>query len=100
MRLLQYLARHKNNKLVYRASDMILHMQSDASFASRSGARSVAGGIAYCGNTNAPTAINGAIHAISSIIDVVCDSAAYFVLLVSTVYGNLNHYSVIDNWIQ
>ena len=76
IRLLQYLARFRNNILVYTSSDMILHMQSDASFASRSGARSVAGGVFYCGNYNDPTTINGAVHAISSIISVVCDSAA------------------------
>lgn len=54
---------------------MILHIQSDASYLSRPGARSVAGGIFYVGNRDQPTVINGAIHAISSIIPAVVVSA-------------------------
>jgi hypothetical protein len=55
---------------------MILHIQSDASYLSRSGARSVAGGIFYMGNRDQPTGINGAINAISSIIPAVVASVA------------------------
>jgi hypothetical protein len=54
---------------------MILHIQSDASYLSRPQSRSVAGGIFYLGNSNSPTAVNGAIHAISSIIPAVVASA-------------------------
>jgi 3',5'-cyclic AMP phosphodiesterase CpdA len=53
---------------------MILHIQSDASYLSRPNSRSVAGGIFYLGNHDQPTLINGAIHAISSIIPVVVAS--------------------------
>ena len=75
-RLLAYCARYPNNSLRYHACDMILHIQSDTSYLSRPGARSVAGGIFYVGNRDQPTVINGAIHAISSIIPAVVASAA------------------------
>lgn len=73
-RLLAYAAAHPNHQLVYSASDMILYGQSDASYLSRSGARSVAGGLWYLGNTRSPTHINGAVTAMSSIIPVVVAS--------------------------
>ena len=75
-RLLAYCARYPNNSIRYHACDMILHIQSDASYLSRHGARSVAGGIFYVGNVDQPTLINGAIHAISSIIPAVVASVA------------------------
>ena len=75
-RLLAYCARYPNNSLLYRACDMILHIQSDASYLSRPGTRSVAGGIFYLGNRNQPTHINGSIHALSTIIPSVVASAA------------------------
>ena len=73
-RLLEYAARFPNNELVLHACDMILHSQSDCSYLSRSNARSVAGGIFYLGDKDAPTKINGPIHTISSIIPVVVAS--------------------------
>ena len=75
-RLLAYCARYPDNALRYHACDMILHIQSDSSYLSRPGARSVAGGIFYLGNVDQPTIINGAIHAISSIIPSVVASVA------------------------
>jgi hypothetical protein len=75
-RLLAYAAAYPSNELIFHASDMTLHTQSDASYLSRSASRSVAGGITYLGNTNAPTHINGAIDAFSTIIPVVVSSAA------------------------
>ena len=75
-RLLAYCARYPNNSLRYHACDMVLYIQSDASYLSRPGARSVAGGIFYVGNKDQPTVINGAIHAISSIIPAVVASVA------------------------
>ena len=75
-RPLAYCARYPNNSIRYHACDMILHIQSDASYLSRHGARSVAGGIFYVGNIDQPTLINGAIHAISSIIPAVVASVA------------------------
>jgi hypothetical protein len=50
-------------------------LQVDASYLSRSKARSVAGGVAYFGDAAHPTRENGMIHAISSIIYVVFASA-------------------------
>jgi hypothetical protein len=67
-RLLAYARKHPNHAIEYKACDMILHVQSDASYLSRSHARSVSGGIFYMGNRDAPTDINGAICAHSSII--------------------------------
>jgi hypothetical protein len=55
---------------------MVLHIQSDASHLSRPNARGVTGGIFYLGNLNKPTDINGGIHALSVVTDVVVASAA------------------------
>ena len=74
-RLLSYAASYPNNELVYTASDMLLFIQSDASYLGRSLARSVAGGCFYLGNKNQPTHINGAVMAVSNTIDVVVASA-------------------------
>ena len=50
LRLLQYCARYPNNSITYHACDMVLHVQSDASYLSRNNARSVAGAIFYISN--------------------------------------------------
>ena len=55
---------------------MTLFIQVDASYLSRSNARSVAGGICYLSDTGQPNHINGAVHAVSSIIPSVVASAA------------------------
>jgi hypothetical protein len=52
-RFLQYAASYPAHEIVYKACDMVLHIQSDASFLSRSKSRSVAGGILYCDNADA-----------------------------------------------
>jgi hypothetical protein len=75
IRLLQYAAAYPNNAIVFKKSKMHVILQVDASYLSRSKARSVAGGIAYFGDAANPTIENGMIHAISSIIDVVVASA-------------------------
>jgi hypothetical protein len=75
IRLLQYAAAYPNNAIVFKKSKMHVILQVDASYLSRSKARSVAGGIAYFGDAADPTTENGMIHAISSIIDVVVASA-------------------------
>jgi hypothetical protein len=74
-RLLAYFYSYPSNELILHACDMILYIQSDASYLSRPQSRSVAGGIFYLGNSSTPTAVNGAIHAISSIIPAVVASA-------------------------
>ena len=56
---------------------MILRVQSDASYLSRSQSRSVAGGLAYLVDANAgPNQLNGSIHAFTTFIDEVVASAA------------------------
>jgi hypothetical protein len=75
VRLLQYAAAYPNNTIVYTKSKMHVILQVDASYLSRSKARSVAGGVAYFGDADNPTKENGMVHAISSIIDVVVASA-------------------------
>ena len=75
-RLLAYVATYPDNKLVLTACDMILHSQSDASYLTRSHARSVVGGYHFLGDVNEPTRTNGAILAVCSIIPVVVGSAA------------------------
>ena len=67
-KLLAYARKFPNHAIEFKACDMHLHMQSDASYLSRSNARSVSGGIFYLGNIDAPTDINGATCAHSSII--------------------------------
>jgi hypothetical protein len=54
---------------------MILHVLADASYLSRSHARSVAGAYLFLGNHLQPTKINGAIHCFSTIIPCVVASA-------------------------
>ena len=75
-RLLSYCTAHRNNGLTYHACDMALHIHVDASYLSRSHARSVVGAIFFLGNRLQPTRTNGTIHAISSIIPCVVASAA------------------------
>ena len=74
--LLAYCSRYPNNALRYHACDMVLHIQSDASYLSRPNARSVAGAIFYLGNANQPTHINGSVHSLSTIIPSVVASVA------------------------
>jgi hypothetical protein len=49
--LLDYLATHPDATIIYHASDMILHIHSDASYLSVSNARSCLGGLFFLGNT-------------------------------------------------
>jgi hypothetical protein len=48
--LLDYLATHPDATIRYHASDMILHIHSDASYLSVSNARSHLGGLFFCGD--------------------------------------------------
>ena len=73
---------------------MILHMQSDGSHLSRSGARGVAGGIAYFGNADSPTHINGAVHVHSCLLDVVVASVA------ECEYASLYMLARIGEWLR
>ena len=93
-RLAAYAASYPNNELVLTACDMILHMQSDGSHLSRSGARGVAGGIAYFGNAGSPTHINGAVHVHSCLLDVVVASVA------ECEYASLYMLARIGEWLR
>jgi hypothetical protein len=75
--LLDYLAIHPDATIVYQRSDIILHIHSDASYFSVSHARSILGGLFYCGN-NPPQAekLNGSILNAASFIKNVVASAA------------------------
>ena len=75
-RLLAYGAAYPNNELVYRASGMFLRVQSDFSHLSRPDSRGVVGGIGYLGTAADTTSLNGAVFAISSLLDVVVASVA------------------------
>jgi hypothetical protein len=67
-RLLNYAAQYPHAALVYRACDMILHSQSDASFQTRPKALSVAGCVVYLGNKDEPELVNAPIYSSSTII--------------------------------
>ena len=84
--LLNYCATHPDAILRYSASDMALHVHSDASYLSEKRARSRAGGIFFLsdklanattapGPTDTPPPTNGAIHVHSSIVSAVLSSA-------------------------
>lgn len=79
-RFLQYAASNPDAALVYRACDMRLYVESDASYLCEPHSRSRAGGFHYLGNNNdeqaRPSQVNGAIHCISTVIKSVVASAA------------------------
>lgn len=70
-----YLKQYGNHKIQFHASDMILHLMSDASFDSEAGSRSRGGLFAWCGNKQ-PNLINGPIACQSKILPGVPQSAA------------------------
>ena len=72
---LDYYATHSHPKKVYRASDMILNIHSDAAYLVASEARSRAGGFHYLSNAKG-TKLNGSVAVIAKIIKNVCSSAA------------------------
>jgi hypothetical protein len=75
--LLDYLATHPDATIRYHASDMILHIRSDASYLSVSNARSRLGGLFLLGNkTPYQDKLNGSILSVASVIKNVVASAA------------------------
>jgi hypothetical protein len=74
-RALSYAAGRQNNSITYFSCDMHLFLHADASYLSRSHARSVVGGYFFLGNSNQPQHINGATHVFSSIIPCIVSSA-------------------------
>ena len=77
LQLLDYCATHPDARLTYRASDMILHLHSDAGYNSEPGARSRAGGHFWLGNRHGHSKMhNGAILNPTHILKHVASSAA------------------------
>ena len=83
--LLNYCATHPHAKIRFKASDMILHVHSDASYLSVHGARSRVGGFFFLSQSPPPTGYtatspqpptNGPIHVNSIIMQNVMSSAA------------------------
>jgi hypothetical protein len=76
--LLNYYATHPDATLQYRASDMILHIHSDASYLTESKARSRAGGHHFLSDkpSNQPSRPNGPILSLAKILRNVMSSAA------------------------
>jgi hypothetical protein len=78
IKLLNYCNTHPETKIRYHASDMILHIHSDASYLSEKEVKSRAGGFFYMGSsTKADKKLtNGAILIISKVLKHVMSSAA------------------------
>jgi hypothetical protein len=75
--MLDYLVTHQDATIRYRASDMVLHIHSDASYLSVSNARSRLGGLFFLGNKYPEQdTINGSILNVAAIIKNVVASAA------------------------
>jgi hypothetical protein len=79
-RLLNYIAQYPNATIVYRPSNMQLHLHSDESYLSEPLSRSRSAGFSTCGaiifnGINKPSSINGPIRTTSSIIPTVVGSA-------------------------
>jgi hypothetical protein len=75
--ILDYLATHPDATIRYHASDMVLHINSDASYLSVSNARNRLGGLFFLGNKSPKKeALNGSILNIAAVIKNVVASAA------------------------
>jgi hypothetical protein len=71
------LATHLDATIRYHASDMIIHIHSDASYLSVSNARSRLGGLFFCGGKPPKEdTLNGSILNVTSVIKNVVASAA------------------------
>jgi hypothetical protein len=86
VQLLNYCATHPDAVIRFHASDMVLHVHSDASYLSEAHARSRAGGYFFLSDqptdpnvaplpTSIPPPLNGPVHVPSSIMRVVLSSA-------------------------
>jgi hypothetical protein len=75
MRLLNYLVRYPNAKIIYHASTMIIFAHSDASYLCESMSRSRAGGIIFFGYLHDGSTPNGSIECMSVILSTVVASA-------------------------
>jgi hypothetical protein len=76
-KMLDYLETHPDATIRYHASDMILHIHSDASYLSVSNARSRLGGLFFlCNKSPEQDTINGSILNVAAVIKNVVASAA------------------------
>jgi hypothetical protein len=77
LKLLNYCNTHPESKILYHASEMILHIHSDASCLSENEATTRAGGFFYMGNAtkNDKKLTNGAIFIVSKVLKHVMSSA-------------------------
>ena len=97
--LLDYAATYPDAKLEFRPSDMILRMDSDASYNSETGARSRASYCAWLGKKDDPSFINGFIDVVSAIIPTVVSSASeaeYAALFIAAKNGLCHRYTLHD----
>jgi hypothetical protein len=78
IKLLNYCNTHPETKIWYHASEMILHIHSNASYLSENEAKSRAGGFFYMGNTTKSDKklTNGSILIVSKVLKYVMSSAA------------------------
>jgi alpha-L-fucosidase len=78
IKLLNYCNTHPETKIRYHASDMILHIHSDASYLSENESKSRAGGFFYMGSDtkNDKKLTHGAILIVSKVLKHVMSSAA------------------------
>jgi hypothetical protein len=77
IKLLNYCNTHPETKIRYHASDMILHIHSDAYYLPENETKSRAGGFFYMGSNNTNKKLtNGAILIISKVLKHVMSSAA------------------------
>jgi hypothetical protein len=78
IKLLNYCNTHPETKIRYHASEMTLHIHSDASYLSENEAKIRAGGFFYMGNTtkNDKKLTNGAILIVSKVLKHIMSSAA------------------------
>jgi hypothetical protein len=75
--MLDYLATRPDSTIRYHASDMVLHIHSDASYLSVSNARSRLGGLFFLGGAfPEQETINGSILNVAAVIKNVVASAA------------------------
>lgn len=97
--LLEYAATYPDASLVYKPSDMILRMDSDASYNSETGARSRASYCAWLGKANDPTFINGFVDVVSAMIPTVVTAAseAEYAALFITGKGGLPLRNTLDD---
>jgi hypothetical protein len=100
IKLLNYCTTHPETKIRYHASDMILHIHSDAYYLSEREAKSRAGGFFYMGNSadTTNTLTNGAMLIIITVLKHVMSSAAE--AEIGTVFINAKEGAVLHTTLE